>query len=52
MNDVLQEMAKVASRKDLSPSEKRESMTNVLVEYEKLIAPLNQYFKQNDIKYK
>jgi len=52
MNDVLQEMAEVASRKDLSPSEKRESMANVLSKYEREMAPLSQYFKKNDIKYK
>ena len=52
INDVLQDMAKVASRKDLSETEKRESMTNVLKEYERQIAPLNQYFRKNDIQYK
>ena len=52
INDVLQDMAKVASRKDLSEAEKRESMTNVLKEYERQIAPLNQYFRKNDIQYK
>lgn len=52
INDVLQDMAKVASRKDLSEAEKRQSMTNVLTEYERQIAPLNQYFRKNDIQYK
>jgi hypothetical protein len=52
MNDVLQAMAKVAIRQDLSTEEKREGMTNVLSQYEREMAPLSQYFKKNDIKYK
>jgi hypothetical protein len=45
-------MAKVATRKDLSNEEKRENMANVLSQYERDMAPLSQYFKKNDIKYK
>jgi hypothetical protein len=52
MNDVLQAMAKVAIRQDLSTEEKREGMTNVLSQYEREMAPLSQYLKKNDIKYK
>jgi hypothetical protein len=52
INDVLQDMAKVASRQDLSPEEKRSGMANVLSKYERDIAPLNQYLRKNDIKYK
>jgi len=52
ITDVLNDMAKVAARKDLSNAEKQQGMVNILSEYEKSISPLNQYLKNNDIKYK
>jgi hypothetical protein len=52
ITDVLNDMAKVSARKDLSNAEKQQGMVNVLSQYEKSIAPLNQYLKSNDIKYK
>ena len=52
INDVLADMAKQASRQDISNAEKQRNMMNVLSEYEKDIAPLSRYLKSNDIKYK
>lgn len=52
ITDVLNDMAKVAVRKDLSKAEKQQGMVNILSEYEKDIAPFHQYLKSNDIKYK
>lgn len=52
ITDVLNDMNKVSTRKDLSKAEKQQGMVNILSQYEKSIAPLNQYLKNNDIKYK
>ena len=52
ITDVLNDMKKVSTRKDLSNAEKQQGMVNILSQYEKSIAPLNQYLKNNDIKYK
>jgi hypothetical protein len=52
IKDVLNDMAKVTNDSSLSSAEKQRSMMSVLSEYEKSIAPLSQYLRKNDIKYK
>lgn len=52
MNDVLADMAQQASRNDISNAEKQRNMANILSKYEKDMAPLSQYLRSNDIKYK
>ena len=52
IQDVLNDMAKFSKDNNLSSAEKQRSMMGVLSEYEKSIAPLSQYLKKNDIKYK
>jgi hypothetical protein len=50
IEDVLADMAKVASKKDLPNAEKQLQMTNILSQYEKSIAPLSQYLEKNGIQ--
>jgi len=52
IQNVLMDMAKEASRKDISDAQKQRNMGIVLSEYEKKMAPLSQYLRNNDIKYK
>ena len=49
---VLKDMARIQSRKDLSTNEKRQVMANILMKYEKSIAPLSKFLEKNDIHYK
>jgi hypothetical protein len=50
MQDVLSDMAKVASKNDLSSAEKQQQMTSILSQYERSIAPLSQYLEKNGIQ--
>jgi len=50
IQDVLTDMAKVASKNDLSSAEKQMQMTSILSQYEKSIAPLSQYLEKNGIQ--
>lgn len=52
IEDVLTDMAKVASKKDLPNAEKQQQMVNILSQYERSIAPLSQYLEKNGIQYK
>ena len=52
IEDVLSDMAKVASKKDLPNAEKQQQMANILSQYERSIAPLSQYLEKNGIQYK
>lgn len=52
ISNVLTSMKSEADKTNLSPAEKQQNMMNILSEYEKSIAPLSQYLKKNDIKYK
>lgn len=52
VEDVLRDMAKFASRTDLSPIEKKQGMVNILNQYEKSIAPLSNFLNNNGIQYK
>jgi hypothetical protein len=49
---VLTDMAKIASRTDMSNAEKQQNMATILSQYERQIAPLSDYLDQNGIKYK
>jgi hypothetical protein len=49
---VLTDMAKIASRTDMSNAEKQQNMANILKQYERQIAPLSDYLDKNGIKYK
>ncbi len=49
---VLNDMAKIAARTDMSTPEKQQNMATILSQYERQIAPLSDYLDKNGIKYK